>query len=61
MSVKIHCPKCGRVLGDTDKSVDGLRINCHGCKAAVTIDLVMPEMGFYDFLAKKEKEDDKSK
>ncbi len=28
---KILCPECGRVLGDTDKSID-CNLNCHRCK-----------------------------
>jgi len=39
MSVKIYCPNCGRILGDTDKSIEGLRINCRGCKQTVNINL----------------------
>ena len=39
MSVKIYCPKCGRVLGDTDRDLNGVRINCHSCKQAVEIKL----------------------
>lgn len=29
---RIYCPKCKRVLGDTDKSLDCI-INCPRCKA----------------------------
>lgn len=34
--IKIVCPKCGRVLGDTNKSVD-CNINCKNCKKTVRI------------------------
>lgn len=32
MMIKIKCPKCGRVLGDTEKSLDA-NMNCHRCKS----------------------------
>ena len=28
--MKINCPKCGRVIGDTEKSLDA-HINCKRC------------------------------
>lgn len=31
---RIYCPKCHRVLGDTDKSID-CNLNCRGCKQTV--------------------------
>ena len=40
MTSKIYCPKCGRILGDTDKSLDGLRLNCPGCRKTVDINLI---------------------
>lgn len=40
MAVRITCPKCGRILGDTDKSVD-CRLNCHGCRKTVHIRMVV--------------------
>lgn len=33
---KITCPKCGRCLGDTQKSLD-CRLNCRWCKEAVSV------------------------
>lgn len=36
MIAKITCPECGRILGDTDKSIDA-RLNCRGCKKTVDI------------------------
>lgn len=30
-AIKIYCPECGRILGDTEKSID-CNINCRGCK-----------------------------
>lgn len=32
MREKIKCPKCGRVLGDTAKTVDAV-LNCPNCHA----------------------------
>ena len=32
MAIKIKCPKCGRVLGDTSESLD-CTINCKDCGA----------------------------
>lgn len=29
---KIRCPKCGRILGDTNKSIDCV-LNCPKCNA----------------------------
>lgn len=31
MSVKIKCPKCQRILGDTNQSLDAI-LNCPNCK-----------------------------
>lgn len=31
MSVRFHCPKCGRILGDTEHSFDAININCPTC------------------------------
>ena len=36
MAVKITCPKCGRILGDTEKSLD-CNLNCNGCKSTVRV------------------------
>lgn len=54
MSVRIICPKCKRILGDTDKSID-CRMNCRGCKQ--TVDIKMKVASFADYInnnAKKE-------
>lgn len=32
--VAIHCPRCGRVMGDTDHEFDAITINCRGCRKA---------------------------
>ena len=40
--ILIKCPKCGRILGDTDKSIDCV-LNCPTCKAVnVKIKVVKP-------------------
>ena len=44
--MKINCPKCGRVIGDTEKSLDA-HINCKRCgeqKISVRI------ASFHDYL-----------
>lgn len=54
-----HCPKCGRVLGETDYDIDGLRINCPGCRTRdVEIRFKIADFGA-DYLEKGE-ENDKS-
>lgn len=40
MPIKINCPKCGRVLGDTKQTVD-CHINCNGCKSTVHIQMMV--------------------
>lgn len=55
MSVKIHCPNCDRILGDTEKSIDGLRFNCRGCKQTVDIKLKLAEHDdFYSKIIRKD-------
>lgn len=34
--IKIYCPHCHRVLGDTAKSID-CNLNCKWCKKAVSV------------------------
>lgn len=54
MPIRIICPNCKRILGDTDKSLD-CRMNCRGCKK--TVDIKMKVASFADYLknnAKKE-------
>lgn len=53
MSAKIVCPKCGRVLGDTNHSID-CRLNCKGCKKVVEVK--MKVCGFNDYLRSKNDE-----
>lgn len=58
MIAKITCPECGRILGDTDKSIDA-RINCRGCKKTVDIKIQIAHCADYLNL-KEEKNNDES-
>lgn len=53
-SIRIICPKCKRILGDTDASID-CNMNCRGCKN--TVHICMKVVNFKDYIknnAKKE-------
>lgn len=56
--VKIRCPKCGWILGDTDKSIDCV-INCPKCNA-VKVKMRVVTFAEYNDLIRKE-QNDKSK
>lgn len=56
---KIRCPKCGWVLGDTDKSVDCV-INCPKCNA-VKIKMNVVTFSEYYGLIRKEPNGNKPK
>lgn len=44
--MKINCPKCGRIIGDTEKSLDA-HINCKRCgEQKITIRIA----SFQDYL-----------
>lgn len=58
MKIKIHCPKCGRVMGDTDRAIDGLKLNCRGCKSTVDIKVKVAPTE-YDYLKINNKENEK--
>ena len=58
-AIKIRCPKCGWILGDTDKSVD-CTINCPKCNA-VKVKMKVATFAEYDNLIRKEKTNDKSR
>lgn len=45
--VKIYCPNCRRILGDTNTSIDA-NLNCPGCRKTVKIKLKVATM--QDFL-----------
>lgn len=53
MAVKIKCPKCGWVLGDTTKSVDCV-VNCPKCNA-VRINMKVTNHDLYNKIMKGEK------
>lgn len=50
MAIRIICPKCKRILGDTDKSID-CRLNCRGCKS--TVDIKIEIASFADYIKSK--------
>lgn len=54
-AIKIICPNCGRILGDTETSLD-CNINCRGCKTTAHIKMKIQNIcDFYEL--KKTKED----
>lgn len=53
-AIRIICPNCKRILGDTDKPID-CRMNCRGCKK--TVQIRMKVVNYADYIknnAKKE-------
>lgn len=52
MSVRIICPNCKRILGDTNSSID-CNMNCRGCKSRVHIK--MKVASFADYINNKPK------
>lgn len=60
-AIKIRCPKCGWILGDTDKSVDCV-INCPKCNAVKVKMRVASFSDYYELinLKKGEKNGNKS-
>lgn len=55
-SIKIRCPKCGWILGDTDKSIDCV-LNCPKCNA-VKVKMKVVTFSEYDNLIRKDKKND---
>lgn len=51
MRVKIICPECGRVLGDTQDSLSA-NLNCRGCKKTVDVRIKIAKSA--DYLTRKE-------
>lgn len=43
---KIYCPKCHRILGDTEKSLN-CNLNCRWCKCAVRVNIKMAKTTDY--------------
>lgn len=59
--IRINCPNCGRILGDTDKSIDAV-INCSGCKHRAHIRMtVVSFKDYFNSINKQEQNNDKSK
>lgn len=44
-AIKIRCPKCGWILGDTNKSIDCV-LNCPKCNQ---VDIKMTVLSFADY------------
>lgn len=44
--IKIICPKCKRILGETDESMDA-KLNCKGCKNTVDIKIRVAKAADY--------------
>lgn len=53
--IKIYCPNCGRILGDTEQSIDA-NINCRGCKTTQHIVMEVKRISDYYKLNTKEEE-----
>lgn len=54
--IRLYCPNCGRILGDTDQSIDA-NINCRGCKTTQRIIIDVKRVSdFYELNIKKEEE-----
>lgn len=49
-AIRIICPNCKRILGDTDKSLD-CYLNCRGCKKTVRIKMEIAS--FVDYIKNK--------
>lgn len=54
-AIKIRCPNCGWVLGDTEKSIDCV-INCPKCNA-VKVKMKVATFEDYNKLIRKESND----
>lgn len=54
--IKIYCPNCGRILGDTEKSID-CNINCRGCKTTQHIKMLVQNICDFYKLTKEESHD----
>lgn len=44
--IKIRCPNCGRIIGDTRQSLDA-NFNCRDCKKTVHIQVTMAKTNDY--------------
>lgn len=57
IGVRIICPNCGRILGDTDKDIDAV-INCTGCKQRAHIKMNIIHFEDYFKETKQEEKND---
>lgn len=58
-AIKIYCPQCNRILGDTEKSID-CTINCPKCKAQRVKMKVARLSDYLEIIRKEQKLNDKS-
>lgn len=49
--MKIKCPNCGRIIGDTSRSID-CNFNCRGCQKTVPIKVTIAQ-SFEDLLERR--------
>lgn len=52
--MKIKCPKCHRILGETNQSLDA-QINCKNCKTGVDVHIKIARSTDYFKLKKGDK------
>lgn len=60
MTIKLKCPQCGRVLGDTTKSID-CTLNCRDHGAQHIAIKVADFGGIFKLNTPQEEQDDQSK
>lgn len=53
--MRITCPNCGRILGDTKDNINA-NLNCRGCKKTVSVKIRFAKAA--DYLPRKEKIND---
>lgn len=58
-AIKIYCPTCGRILGDTERSID-CTINCPKCKAQRVKMKVARLSDYLELIRKEQNTNDKS-
>ncbi len=55
-AIKIICPNCKRILGDTDQNID-CNFNCRGCKQ--TVHIKMKIANYSDYIKPNVKKEEK--
>ena len=58
MSIAIHCPKCRRIIGDTDSNIKA-NINCKNC-GKQSINITVVDHGDYVRITDGKEQNDKS-